>query len=386
MDPFSFIKFRKLILSGGSLTMKVNASDKCLEYSGRIDFSDMENPLFIFPCSYVKIRFKGQSIKATISNKHGYWDNFIGVICDGRQKKICIYDQDNPSEYGLSQTITLEDNLGEGEHELMLFKRQDSCHVFKFGGFEIEGNEDKIEVLACGEKPHRRIEVYGDSVSAGEVSEAVEFVGKPDPEWHKGEFSNSYYSYSWMTARKLNAQIHDVAQGGIALMDDTGWYQVNYDGRQYYMGMESVYDKLLYNPEMGEVTEWDFNRYRPHVVIVAIGQNDNHPVDYMAEDYNCEKAVLWREKYFKFIKTLRSIYPSSEIILATTILEHDDSWDKSIEEVKNRLADEKVHHFLYSKNGCGTPGHIRRPEAEMMSDELAAFIEGLGEDIWRDEV
>ena len=60
--------------------------------------------------------------------------------------------------------------------------------------------------------------------------------------------------------------------------------------------------------------------------------------------------------------------------------------NKSIEEVKNRLADEKVHHFLYSKNGSGTPGHIRRPEAEIMSDELAAFIEGLGEDIWKDEV
>ena len=66
--------------------------------------------------------------------------------------------------------------------------------------------------------PERKIEVYGDSVYAGEVSEAVEYTGKEDPEYN-GEYSNSWYSYAWMTARKLNAQIHDIAQGGIALKD-----------------------------------------------------------------------------------------------------------------------------------------------------------------------
>ena len=67
------------------------------------------------------------------------------------------------------------------------------------------------------------MEVFGDSVSCGEVSEALEYVGKPDPE-HDGEYSNSWYSYAWMTARMLNAQIHDIAQGGIALLDGQGWF------------------------------------------------------------------------------------------------------------------------------------------------------------------
>jgi len=75
----------------------------------------------------------------------------------------------------------------------------------------------------CQKKTDKRIEVYGDSVSAGEVSEAVDFVGKEDPE-HEGGYSNSYYSYGWILARKLGAQIHDIAQGGIALMDGEGWY------------------------------------------------------------------------------------------------------------------------------------------------------------------
>lgn len=363
--------------------MIVEANNKMLEYSGRIDFSDEQNPLFVFPCSYVKIRFYGNTIKAVIKNRHSYWDNFIGVVCDGIEKKICIYDQKLPTEDDVEQTLVLEENLGDGEHELMLFKRQDACHIFRFVRFEIEG--DNEQVLECRSNRTRRIEVYGDSVSAGEVSEAVDFVGKPDPEWHQGEFSNSYYSYSWLTARKLNADIHDIAQGGIALLDDTGWFLVNDGKKEYYIGMESAYDKIEYNPTYGNISKWDFSKYRPHVVIVAIGQNDNHPDDYMKEDYNCSKAVYWRDKYFEFIKKLRSIYPKAEIILCTTILEHDKNWDESIEEVRERLDDNRVHHFLYSNNGCGTPGHIRRPEAEKMADELAKFIDGLGEDIWKDE-
>ena len=51
----------------------------------------------------------------------------------------------------------------------------------------------------------------------------MDYTGKTDPE-HQGGYSNSWYSYAWMTARMLNAQIHDIAQGGIALMDGQGWF------------------------------------------------------------------------------------------------------------------------------------------------------------------
>ena len=87
--------------------------------------------------------------------------------------------------------------------------------------------------------PPRRIEVYGDSVSAGEVSEAVDYVAKSDPE-HNGEYSNSWYSYAWIAARKLDAQLHDIAQGGVALLDNTGWYH-----EPDYIGMEHVWNKII---------------------------------------------------------------------------------------------------------------------------------------------
>ena len=73
------------------------------------------------------------------------------------------------------------------------------------------------------------------------------------------------------------------------------------------------------------------------------------------------------------------------ILLATTILEHHRNWDLAIDEVCEALrrdGDERVFHFLYSRNGCGTPGHIRIPEAEEMAEELVRFIEGLSVNVW----
>ena len=356
--------------------MRIMPGNGKLQYSGRIDWADRNAPVFIFPCTSVRMRFTGDTLKVYVKNKRAYWDNYLGCILDGEQTKLRL-----PDEGEAVIGIKVKTDPGEGSrqsydmschdahaHEVLLFKRQDSCHEAAFLGFEIE---DGAEVLDPPERPRRRIEVYGDSVSAGEVSEAVEYTGRPDPE-HKGQYSNSWYSYAWLTARKLGAEIHDIAQGGIALLDGTGWFN-----EPDYIGMETAWNKVHYNPAFGPATDWDFRQYTPQVVIAAIGQNDNHPEDYMKEDYNCERAVRWRKEYGELLKKIRGQYPDAWIICITTLLEHDPSWDQSIDEVCRRLQDEKIRHFTFCRNGSGTPGHLRIPEAEEMAGELSAYIEGL---------
>ena len=89
-------------------------------------------------------------------------------------------------------------------------------------------------------------------------------------------------------------------------MDHTGWF---YEPEA--IGMETAWNKIHYNPIFGEAKEWDFAgsknkyplvhcnaletvEYTPQVVVVAIGQNDNHPDDYMKEYYHSEKSRKWR--------------------------------------------------------------------------------------------
>ena len=347
--------------------MRIEANHEKLQYCGRIDWSNPKEPVFVYPCTSLGLRFTGEILKVRVRNKNEYWDNYLGCVIDGKQITLLL----NKEGETLLE-IPVEKNE-TGEHEALLFKRQDSCHECAI--LELELAEDAI-LLEMPPKPERKIEVYGDSVSAGEVSEAVDYVEKEDPQ-HNGEYSNSWYSYAWMTARKLNAQIHDIAQGGIALIDNTGWFH-----EPEAVGMETAWNKIHYNTVLAEPMDWDFTQYTPQVVIVAIGQNDSHPDDYMKEDYHGERAAIWRAHYKSFLEKLRNTYPDAQIICCTTLLQHDKGWDDSIAEAVREMKDEKISQYLFRRNGSGTPGHLRIPEAEEMAEELAAYIENLHVEGW----
>ena len=192
--------------------MRINPDNKKIRYSGRIDWRNPKEPIWVYPCTSAEFKFTGKYLKIFLKNKNEYWQNYLGCILDGVQ--LCYY-LDNKKENEIEIRVPENEN---GEHHVLFFKRQDSCHEMHILGFEIE---DGAKLLKLPDAPTKKIEVYGDSVSAGEVTEAVDYTGKTDPE-HQGGYSNSWYSYAWMTARMLNAQTHDIAQGGIALMDGQG--------------------------------------------------------------------------------------------------------------------------------------------------------------------
>ena len=354
--------------------MKILPNNSSLIYSGRIDWSDPFAIVWTYPGTFVKIRFKGTHLFIRVRNKNNYWDNYLGVIEGDTQTKILL-----PKDGEATIEIPLKETE-DGIHEVMIFKRQDACHELTILGFEINGrgndNSKDTDVvcalLKASPLPPRRIEVYGDSVSAGEVSEALDYIGKADPTDQHGEFSNSWYSYAWMTARAFDAQLHDIAQGGAALLDGTGWYHA-----PDYIGMETIWDKMRYNPEYGTVTKWDFSQYTPDIVIVAIGQNDSNPDDYMKKDYEGEKAQNWRAHYKAFLKKIRQTYPDAWIICCTTLLQHDIGWDMSISQAVQDMEDTKISHCVFQRNGKATPGHLRIPEAEEMAKELCHHIRSL---------
>ena len=39
--------------------------------------------------------------------------------------------------------------------------------------------------------------------------------------------------------------------------------------------------------------------------------------------------------------------------------------------------DERISQYLFRRNGCGTPGHLRIPEAYEMAEELTKYIQTL---------
>ena len=370
--------------------MIIYPDNEALLYSGRIDFDDPKKPVFVYAASFVKVKFTGKECKVKISNKRAWAISSVGVIIDGKQGKIILPEDDGIYTYDLMRealsinvdsndgTLALENplaGLGDGEHELTLFKRQDGGqHYYTVHEFEFE---DGAKISTPDPLPTRKIEVIGDSVSCGEVSEAVHCVAQPDPEDNDGFYSNSWHSYAWQVARNLGAELHDTSQGGISLLDKAGYF----NGPDDLRGVESSYDKLEYNPPLGE-KPWDHKEWAPDLIITAFGQNDANPDNFMEKDYDGEAAKNWKEEYAKFLNKMKAYYPGVSIICITTVLMHHPNWDKAIDEVVKSMNDEKVHHFMFKRNGAATPGHPRLPEHNEMAAELTEYIKGIESTIW----
>ena len=193
----------------------VSPSDRAFSYMGRIDFSKPDSPLFIYAGSMVSTKFTGTSVGMMIFPHLIYKVTWIGVIVDGIQYKFELNHSDTPVY------IPIIDGLDEGEHTITIYKRTaGSHHYFNFCGLMIDEN---AEVRAENHEYDMNIEVYGDSVSAGEVVEAVNYCEHADPE-HINQFDNSWFAYSLQLARKLNARINCNAQGGISLINGAGYF------------------------------------------------------------------------------------------------------------------------------------------------------------------
>lgn len=332
-----------------------------LQYAGRVDFTQPDAPVFLFPATSVRFRLTGRTLRLHLHNAHHLWENRLGFVINGVEFAVELpWDADC--------TIDLSAHLQADVNDVLIFKRQDSCHKVILHGLETDGT-----LLPPPERPTRRIEFYGDSVSAGEITERDDCAGQPDPPDHNARWNNVWHSYAWQCARLLHAEISDIAQGGIALQDGRGWFPP--------CGMLTAWDKIAYNPYWNDVRPWDFSRFTPHVAVVAIGQNDNAQGDYMHDDYHGELATAWRRDYRRLVADIREKYPHAYILCTTTVMMHSPEWDEAIGDVVREMGDDRVRQFLYTGNGAVTPGHVRRCEAETMAHELAAYIETLP-DVW----
>lgn len=264
----------------------ITADDPCFEYVGRIDFDRPARPVLIWPASTADVIFTGTSVGVVLKNINLQEYTYFGAIVDGIQQRIDLKNDDADVLYMLAE------GLEDKEHTLTLFKRMAGANYVELAGIIV----DKDAAVRNPEhKYDMKLEVYGDSVSAGEVTEALNYVGQSDPA-HHSEFDNSYFSYSWALARKLNAELHDTAQGGIAILDGTGWYCSD-----QLTGMLSCYDKLEYSPYR-ERKQWDFTKFTPDVVIIALGQNDANPEPERIK--TPEYRRMWKDSYISLLNAL----------------------------------------------------------------------------------
>lgn len=348
------------ILAGLSLAISCNNQTDLIvsckhpqiQYSGRIDTTRTDGADLYWSGTSIKLNFEGESIMALMKDERG--DNYYNVIIDDTLVMMI-----QPKTMQKEQILA--SGLEKGKHSVEIFKRTEwDRGKTTFYGFRIKGEG---EILPKSPPKKRKIEFYGNSITAGYAVE--DYSGKDSPE---GTLTNNFLSYAYITARYFDAEYRCICKSGIGIM--ISWFP---------MTMPEIYNRLI--PE-DSTSKWDFTSYTPDIVVINLFQNDYWLVDMPEREEFKEKFGTTPpgegfiiNSYKNFVSDIRKHYPGAHIIciLGSMDATRDGSrWPGYISKAVNELNDIKIYtHFIPYKN---TPGHPNIEEQEEMAGSLIRFI------------
>jgi hypothetical protein len=339
--------------SYGSIFVPFNQKE--VSYVGRVEKVENLYAKIYWPGTSVTINFKGTELKAVLKN--GKEESYFYVIVDGIDKEAKKIKADT-----IQSSILLAPGLKYSNHSVQLFKLSNNTSYTYFYGFELA---DGSKVLNPALQPKRKIEFYGNSITAGhgvDVLPGQDDSGSP-------EYFNNYRTYAALTSRHFNAQYSCISRSGIGVM--VSWFPII---------MPEMYDRL--NPE-DPASKWDFSHYTPDIVVINLFQNDmwltaspEHPQFKARFGSTPPDVPTIIQSYQNFVKSIRAKYPEASIICvlgSMNATEKGSPWPGYIEKAVEGLSDPKIlTHFFPYKN---TPGHPKVTDQKVMADDLIGFID-----------
>ena len=256
----------------------IDGADEALRLTGRIDYDDPAGPRFAWPGTSIEARFVGSSVAIRL---RGSSDHF-GVTLDGAARPVLVATPDQ-------ERYPIADGLPEGPHHLSIYKRTEPL----VGETQLLGVElaPGGRMLPLPPRPARRIELVGDSVTAG-----FGVLGDRETPF-SAETEDFGLSYGSLTARALGAEAIAVAWSGRGICrnyaDEPG------------DPMLALYERTL--PSRAD-SRWDFARWVPHLVVINLGTND------FSLDGRPETAFV--DAYRALLRRVRSVYPGAHVFCA----------------------------------------------------------------------
>lgn len=255
-----------------------DAGPPAVRYVGRFDTSDPAGPKFGWSGSQIVARFTGTAVRVKLkANK----DIQFAVVVDGGAPTLL-----KPT--GASGTYPLASGLAAGTHEVVLWRRTEAFfNDAQFLGFEFDGGG----LASPPPAPARRLEIVGDSITAGYGDEGTVATCS-----FSSDTENHYVSYGALAARAVGADLVTTPWSGIGMLR-------GYDGSTTDQ-MPVLYERTI--PTVG-TSKWDFSRYVPDAVVINLGTNDFAKGD---------PGTAYRDAYLKFVRRVRTAYPKAWIFPA----------------------------------------------------------------------
>jgi hypothetical protein len=310
-----------------------------IQYLGRFDHSNPQSPAFNWTGTQIVANFEGTSLQLLLKCTARTYFN----ISIDRMTSILI-------AVNTKDTYQLCSGLKSGKHSVIIFRRDSPWVTATFNGFILD---DGKKLLPPPTRKNRKIEFYGDSQTQGAQVEVPGFA----LDEHQMIDDNNYYSYAAITARALHAEFSVIANNSATLSP-----------KHDELAIPDIYDRVGPGTDFAR---WDFNGWKPDVMVVNLGVNDmmNTP-DYAG-------------KYIDFVKKLRSVNLQAPIFLVNGPLWCPDTLKSEIvNAVKtlNSQGDDKVYYYEF-KTFVKDHRHARTAENVECAKELAEQIQKV---IWKE--
>ncbi|WP_437478229.1 SGNH/GDSL hydrolase family protein [Sorangium sp. So ce1014] len=340
-----------------------NPSGDTIRFIGRFDTTKPEGPRFSWAGSAIATRFSGTSISVRFNDAStAAQSNFFQVVIDGESKGVLKVNEDE-------ELYTVAEGLPDGEHDLLLHRRTEPLvGVTQFVEFVPEQGEALLPVPPA---PERRIEVIGDSISAGY---GIDGADETCP--FTSDTENNYLAYSALTGRMLGADTTIVAWSG------RGVYR-NYDDEAADT-MPEIYGRAIADePEPA----WDFSSWAPQVVVINLGTNDfsiNVPGD-------AQFRAPFTNAYAGLVETVRENYPEAFIFCTIGPMLSDDypegaealsrarDYIGQVVEDRTESGDDRVRFLEFpphakETDGLGCDWHPSAKKNQQMAQQLSDAI------------
>jgi len=310
---------------GGPLSDQVH-------FIGRFDTRDSTGPRFAWTYSGFWTRLEGTALDLTLA---GSTNIRFRVVVDGSVTTTFKTD-------GTTELIHVAAGLANGLHDVEVYRDSEaSWGDSQFIAFAPVGGGT---LVTSAPKSSRRLQVVGDSITAGYGNEGCPF---------STDTQNGYLTYGARAARTLAVEPHIIAWSGI------GMYR-NYDGATTNTMPDRYELALAYDA----TATWDHAQFVPDAIVVNLGTNDFAKGD---------PGQNYIDAYVRFLDHLRQLFPNV-LVLATDMTGSDFS--ARLDQVVAAAANPKVKKLTLTvpaRNGCD--GHPDLAADARMADDLVARLQ-----------
>ena len=301
--------------------------------------------------------FEGTACKVYAHLSSATEHNYLQYELDGvYQKRIRI-------EGSSTEPIIIQ--VPEGRHVIKIFKATEA-HTGPIYISKIEAEHLKSVPVKAGPM----IEFIGNSITCGAAADASE-VPCGEAAYH--DQHNAYMAYGPRLARMLNVNYMLSSVSGI------GMYRTwNSDGPS----MPQVYEKSDFQ-EKGRAM-WDFSKYAPDVVSIALGTNDfsNGDGKTPRKPFDADAFV---SNYVQFVALVKTKYPNAKIALLSSAMVKGESrlklqqcLDRVQAQVDSMYPSEKVAKFFFDPmEARGCTGHPSVEDHLILAEQLKPFFSAL---------